>query len=124
MSISTALVPVVTVPVRRNGRWWVAEVTDEGVWTRGRTLTEVGDRAHAAIALARGIDPGLIAVRVAVDCPELEVLVQARRREREALAAAVVTLRAQHVPWPETAAVLQVSQREARDAWETAIASP
>jgi hypothetical protein len=121
MSTSTALVPVVTVPARRDGHWWVVDVAEEGVWTRGRTLTEAGDRAHAAVALARGIDPGLIAVRVAVDCPELAALAEAREHERAALAAAVVQLRAQHVPWPETAAVLQVSQRAARDAWATAV---
>ncbi len=120
---SRDLVPVVTVPVRREGRWWTAEIQDERVWTRARTLAEVRDRARAALALARGIDPSLIAVRIIVDEPEIEALAQARQRERDAFAAAVVRLRCQRVPWPETAAALGVSQREAHTAWEIATAA-
>lgn len=103
---SRDLVPLATVPVRRDGRWWNAKVEGEHVWTCGRSLAEVRDRAHAALALARGIDPGLIAVRVTVDEPAIKALAEARRSERDALAAAVVRLRTQRVPWPEIAAAL------------------
>lgn len=120
MSASHDLVPVVTVPVRREGRRWVAEVPAEGIWTHGRTLDEIRAQAHAALALARGIDPDYIAVRVTVDSPELAALAEARQHERAAVAGAVTVLRSQGVPWPDTALVLGVTVRKAREAWESA----
>lgn len=111
------LVPVVTVPVRRRGRQWVAEVAAVGLWTSGRSLDEVGERCHAALALARGIDRDQVAVRVQVDSPEVGALLAAREAERAAAAVAVAALRSQAVPWPEVARVLQISQREARSAF-------
>jgi predicted RNase H-like HicB family nuclease len=119
----SALVPVVTVPVRREDRQWVVEVPDEGVWTHGRSLNETRDRAHAAVALARDIEPDCIAVQVRVDCPEVAALEEARSAARDALAAAVARLRMQGVSWPEVAAALHVTGSEARKAWASVSAS-
>lgn len=118
MNTSGELVPVVTVPVQRANRHWIAEIPTEGIWTHGKTLTEIRAQAHAALALARGLDPDCIAVRVSVDSPELDALADARRHERAALAAAATRLRSQGVPWRDTAHALGVTQREAREAWE------
>jgi predicted RNase H-like HicB family nuclease len=119
----TALVPVVTVPVRREDRQWVVEIPEEGVWTHGRSLNEARARAHAAVALARGLEPDCIAVRVRVDCPEVAALEEARSAARDALAAAVARLRMQGVSWPEVAAALHVTGLEARKAWVNAAGS-
>ncbi|WP_335990077.1 hypothetical protein [Glycomyces sp. MUSA5-2] len=117
------LVPVVTVPVHRHGRLWVVELPADGVWTCGRSLDQARERSHAALALAREIGLDQVTVRVRLDGPEMDALEQARERERAALAAAVVRLRSQAVPWPEVARLLQVSQREARQAFAEASAT-
>lgn len=120
MNAGNELVPVVIVPVQREGRRWAAEIPAECIWTHGRTLDEIRTQAHAALALARDIHPDHIAVRVTVDSAELAALAEARRQEHTAMAAAVTALRSQGVPWPDTALALGVTQREAREAWENA----
>lgn len=118
--MSTELVPVVRVMVRRERNAWVAEAPADGVWTHGRTLREVDERAQSAIALARDIDCTDIHIQLHVDDPQLDTLRQARDQVETCVAAAVVSLRSQKVSWADIAHVTQIRQRDARELYASA----